>query len=281
MDFLRAAGQFPFLRQVILASIFLSIVSGLLGTFIVTKRATYFTGAVAHAVLGGIGLSRLISYSFNLGWLDPLRGAIVFSILFSLLLGLLTIRGREREDTVVTAMWSVGMACGVIFMFNTPSSSGDLLGYLFGNVLLLSKRDIYLIAAFCGIVLSLILLFYRQFVAICFDEEFARARGVRVGFYYTFLLCMFAAGTVLVSVVAGLLMTVALLSIPSATANLLVKSLPKMMSLSSLLTFVFIIAGLFVSFQIDLPSGPTIVIISVLFYLLSILLTRCLLRPKT
>jgi zinc transport system permease protein len=102
-----------------------------------------------------------------------------------------------------------------------------------------------------------------------------------VGFYYTFLLCMFAAGTVLVSVVAGLLMTVALLSIPSATANLLVKSLPKMMSLSSLLTFVFIIAGLFVSFQIDLPSGPTIVIISVLFYLLSILLTRCLLRPKT
>lgn len=274
MDFLEAVKELDFLQYAIVASIFLSPLCGLLGTFIVAKRATYFTGAIAHAVLGGIGLSRFLGYHFNLRWLDPVKGAILFSVFFSLMLGAFAIKGREREDTLTTAVWSIGMAFGVVFIFKTPSSSGDLLGYLFGNILLLSKRDIYLIAAFDAMLLFLVLLFYGQFMAVCFDEEFARARGIRLGFYYPLLLCLFAIGTVLVSLIAGLLMTVALLSIPAATANLLVQTLPRMMCLSSVFTFLFILCGLFVSFESDLPSGPTIVILGVMFYLCGIFLSR-------
>jgi zinc transport system permease protein len=262
--------ELEFLQNAVFAGILCSIASGIVGTYVVLKRITYIAAAIAHCVLGGLGAARYFSVVYDLPWLRPVYGAIFMALASALLIGLISLRAREREDTVISALWAVGMAAGVLFIFKTPGYNEDLMSYLFGNILMVSREDLYVIGILDLIVVALTITFYQQTVAVCFDEEFARTRGVRVEFYYLLLLCLTALTVVLTVSVVGIIMVIALLSLPVAIASRFFDSVWKIMIAATLLGMVFTLSGLVFSYTPDLPSGALTIIIAGAVYFLTL-----------
>jgi zinc transport system permease protein len=253
-----------FLRNALIAGVLASLGCGVVGSFVVVKRIGFLAGGIAHAVLGGMGIA------YYLGK-HPLAGALVAALLAALLIGWVSLRWREREDTLISALWSMGMAVGMIFISRAPGYNIDLMSYLFGNILMVSLEQLYLMAAVDIIIIFMVVLFYKQFLAISFDEEFARLRGVPVAFFYLLLLCMVALTVVLLIQVVGLILVIALLVLPAAIAGQYMGSLAGMMILAAFLGMLFTSAGLIVSYEPDLPAGSTIVLVTGGTYLLSTL----------
>ncbi len=258
--------DFAFVRYAFIMGACASVAFGMVGSFVVARRVTYIAGAISHAVLAGIGASIFAQRTYQWLWLDPLMGAALTAVVAALLLGLARFGASEREDSVIGAIWSIGMAVGLLFFASTPGYT-DPLSYLFGNILLISERDLWLVLVLDGLVIALTLLFYRQLQAVCFDEEFARLRGVPVCFFYTLLLVLIALAVVLLISVVGMVLVVALLTLPAAAAGRFTRSLWQMMVLASVLCLGFITTGLIVSFQTDLPTGPTIIVVAGFGYL--------------
>jgi zinc transport system permease protein len=177
-------------------------------------------------------------------------------------------RARQREDTVIGALWAVGMAVGVLFIYGTPGYNEDLMSYLFGSILMVTPGDLWMIAGLDLVIVTAAALFYNQFLALCFDEEFARLRGVRVEVFYLLLLCLTALTVVLLVTVVGIVLVIALLTLPAAVAGALTKRLWHMMALSVVLTALFTTAGLWVSYGPDLPAGATTIVLAGAAYLL-------------
>ncbi len=261
--------QIPFFRYAFLSGIAASIAFGIVGTYVVTRRITYIAGAISHCVLGGIGASLYLKAIMKWDWLNPIYGAVIAALLAALIIGLVSLRAKQREDTVIGALWSVGMAVGVIFIAKTPGYV-DPMSYLFGNILLVSKQDLALVLGLDALVLLLALLFYNKFLAVCFDEKFAQLRGINVEFYYLLLLCLTALTVVLLVTVVGIVMVIALLTLPAAVACQFSSRLWKMMLLSIGLSMFFTSSGIALSYESDLPSGPVIIVIAGISYLLSI-----------
>ena len=206
-------------------------------------------------------------------------GALAAAILSALIIGLVSLHARQREDTVIGAIWAIGMAIGIMFIAKTPGYV-DPMSYLFGNILLLSQKDIWLVLLLDGLVLALVILLYNKFLAICFDEEFARLRGISTNLHYLLLLCLTALTIVLLVRVVGIVMVIALLTLPAAIAGNFSRSLWSMMILSVLFCMVFIISGLAVSYSVDLPAGPTIICVAGLFYLAAIVVKKIAVTKK-
>jgi zinc transport system permease protein len=181
------------------------------------------------------------------------------------------LRAKEREDTVISALWAVGMAAGILFIFKTPGYNEDLMSYLFGNILMVSSSDLYLIALLDFVVIGLTMLFYKQFLAVCFDEEFARTRGVRVNFYYLLILCLTALTVVLTVSVVGIIMVIALISLPVAIASRFFNRVWKIMLFSVCLGILFTSGGLAISYTPNLPAGAVTIMFAGLAYILTIL----------
>jgi zinc transport system permease protein len=192
----------------------------------------------------------------------------------ALIVGQVSLRLRGQEDMVIAALWAGGMAAGIVLISQVPGYEVNLKRYLFGNILLVSSFDLWLMAALDGALALLVGLFYRQFLAVCFDEEFARLRGVRVTAFYLLLLCLVALTIVLLIQVVGLILVIALLSLPAAAASLWTRSLAGMMLLSTGLGLVATSGGLAVSYQPDLPPGSVIVLVTVAIYAAAIALRR-------
>ena len=261
--------QIPFFRYAFLSGIAASVAFGIVGTYVVTRRITYIAGAISHCVLGGIGASLYLRAVMKWDWLNPMYGAVFAALLAALIIGFVSLRAKQREDTVIGALWSVGMAVGILFIAKTPGYV-DPMSYLFGNILLVSKQDLSLVLGLDALVLVLALLFYNKFLAVCFDEKFARLRGINVEFYYLLLLCLTALTVVLLVTVVGIVMVIALLTLPAAVAGQFSSRLWKMMILSIILSMFFTSAGIALSYGSDLPSGPVIIVIAGVSYLLSI-----------
>ncbi len=272
-SFIKDLLELPFLQNAVLAGILCSIASGIVGTYVVLKRITYIAAAISHCILGGLGAARYFSVVYQLEWLRPIHGAIITAIFSALLIGYISLRAREREDTVISALWAVGMAVGVLFIFKTPGYNEDLMSYLFGNILMVSREDLYLIAVLDVLVLFLTIAFYNQTVAVCFDEEFARTRGVKVEFYYLLLLCMTALTVVLTVSVVGIIMVIALLSLPVAISSRFFDRVWKIMLSSVSLGIIFTLSGLVFSYGPDLPSGAVTIIIAGSAYFISLLVS--------
>jgi len=187
------------------------------------------------------------------------------------IIGLVSMRAKQREDTVIGSLWAVGMATGILFIYKTPGYNEDLMSYLFGSILMVSPQDLWMIAGLDILVVIAGVLFYNQFLALCFDEEYARLRGVHVEFYYLVLLCLTALTVVLLVTVVGIVMVIALITLPAAVAGELTKRLWHMMALSTVLTVLFTTAGLAFSYGPDLPAGATTIIIAGTTYLLVVL----------
>lgn len=256
-----------FLRTAMLMGILASAAFGMTGSLVVVKRISYVAGAISHAVLGGIGAALYAQRAHGIEWMHPLVGALIAALLAALIISWIRSGGFAREDSVIGAVWAVGMAMGLVFIAKTPGFV-DPMSYLFGNILILSRTDLILVATMDGILLLALFLGYNRLQALCFDEEQANLRGLNITVFYTLLLCIIACTVVLLVSVVGVVLVVALLTIPAAMASHYARSLAGMMLVSSLMTMVFVTAGIGVSFMSDWPVGPTIILVAGLAYLL-------------
>ncbi len=252
--------QYDFMRYALIAGVLASVACGIIGTYVVTKRIVFISGGISHAAFGGIGLGYFLGIS-------PILGAVGFSLVFAVLLGAVSRRMKQREDTVIGVMWAVGMALGILFVYMTPGYAPDLMSYLFGNILSVGADDIFLMALLDLAIVVCVALLYNEFFAVSFDEEFASVRGVDVGKVNVVLLCLIALTVVILIKVVGIILVIAMLSIPAAISGRFSRSLKGMMVLGCFLSAVFMVLGLFVSYVFDLPSGAVIILVSAFGFL--------------
>ncbi|MCE5272393.1 metal ABC transporter permease [bacterium] len=260
--FLADLPRYDFLLFALAAGALASVACGVTGAYVVTRRISYIAGGIAHTVLGGIGAARYLAAVHGWTWLRPMHAAVVTALASAIIIGLAGLRAREREDTVIGALWAVGMAAGVLFISRTPGYNADLMSYLFGNVLLVNAADLWLLAGLDAVVLILVLLYYRQFLAVCFDPEFARLRGVPVEAFYLLLLCLVALTVVLLIPVVGVVLVLALVTLPAAIAGRFTRSLWGMMLAGAGLSLLFTTAGLALSYGPGLPPGATTIVLA-------------------
>lgn len=255
-----------FFRYAFIIGMLASVAFGIIGTYVVARRITYIAGAISHCVLGGIGAGLYLQKKIGILWFEPMFGAMLAALLAAIIIGMVSLYASQREDTVIGALWAVGMAIGLLFLAKTPGYV-EPMSYLFGNILLISKTDLWIVLGLDGLVVGLAGLFYNKFLAICFDEEFARLRGIRTEFYYMLLLCLTALTVVLLVRIVGIVMVIAMLTLPAAVAGNLSKGLWQMMGLAIVFCMFFVATGLGYSYTHNLPSGPTIILIAGMTYL--------------
>ncbi len=267
-EFVSALAEHAFLRDALLAGLLASIACGVVGSYVSARRITYMAGGIAHSVLGGMGVARYLQVTAGWTWLHPLYGATIAALLAAAIIWQVSLRWRESEDMAIGAIWAIGMAVGVLFIYRTPGYTENLMSYLFGNILMVTPTSLWLMAGLDAVVIVLGLRFYRPLLAISFDEEFARLRGVNVELFSLLLLCITALTVVLLVTVVGLVMVIALLTLPVAAAGRFGRSLWQVMALSSVLAALLTAGGLAVSYAGDLPSGATIIVLAGVAYLL-------------
>ena len=262
-----------FLRNAVIVGILASISFGVIGTYVVTKKISYLAGAISHSAFGGIGGAIYMNKVMGFSFIDPIHGAIVSALGSAILIGLVSLHAREREDTVIGAIWAVGMAAGLLFIDLTPGYF-EISSFLFGDILLISSGDISMVICLDIVIVMISVLFFNKLLAVCFDDEYATLRGVNSAGYYILLLCLTALTVVLLVRIVGIVMVIALLTLPPAVAGRFTTSMGKMMALSIFFCMLFNVTGLGVSFSKGLSSGPTIIVIAALTYLFVILLNR-------
>jgi zinc transport system permease protein len=258
--------SFPFIRNALVAGILSSILFGVLGTIVTVRRIASLAGAVSHAVLGGIGMALYLSASGLVPGFPPLGGAMIFAVISAGIIGVVSLKAKQREDTVINAIWAIGMSVGVLFMAKTPGYT-DPSAYLFGNILLISNRDLLLMGILDLAVILLTWRFFPQIEASAFDDEFARVRGVPSAGVFLVLLAITAAAIVLLQTFVGIVMVIAMLTLPSGTSGTFAKSLPMMMIWSCVFSGLFSAAGLFTGWIFDTPVGAMTVIIAGVVFL--------------
>ncbi len=273
-DFIDAVRTVPLIRYALLAGLVSSLMFGVVGSLVVVRQIGYVASAIAHSILGGIGASVYYSRVYDLPWLTPMIGAIAAALLSVAVIGWVTLKFKEREDTIIGAIWAAGMAAGLLFLHYAPGKAVNLESFIFGNILLTSRSDVIATFVLGIIVMGLVALFYHKLVAVSFDEEFAALRGVSSRAYYFLLLTLTALSVVLMVRVAGLILSQALLILPAATASRFSRSLWAIMVVAVGITALANTAGLALSYQYDIPTGPFIVFLAVFFYALSFLLKR-------
>jgi zinc transport system permease protein len=267
LQFLNDVQQYSFLQNALLTGILASVACGIIGTYVVVRRISYIADGIAHTVLGGMGAALYLHRVYHWNAVAPIHGAAVSAVIAAIIIGLVSLWAKEREDTVISALWAVGMAVGIIFICRTPGYNEDLMGYLFGNILMVSSNDLWMLAGLDAIIVIMGLLFYNQFLAVCFDDEFARLRGLKVELFYLLLLCLAALTVVVLSTVVGIVMVIAMLTLPVGIAAQFTKTLWGMMIVSALLCAAFTTSGLILSYGPDYPAGATTIILAGAAYL--------------
>jgi len=250
------------MRNALLAGILVSISCGIIGSLVVVNRIAFISGGIAHAAYGGIGLAFFFGFS-------PILGAGLFAVLVSMVMGVVSFKNRHRADTVIGVLWAVGMALGVILIDLTPGYNVDLMSYLFGSILAVPKSDIWFMVPMDGVIILALMVFYKEFLAVSYDEEFAFIAGIPVRLFYFVLLGMTALCVVMVIRVVGLILVIALLTIPPYIAEKYTRNLGEMMVLSTLLAVFFSVAGLWLSYKYNFTSGATIVMVAGLAFFVS------------
>jgi len=272
--FIQALFHNSFLQMALLASFFASISSGIIGSYVVVRRIASIAGCISHTVLGGMGVSLWLQRVWHIEWMHPMLGAFVAAIMSAILLGWIQLKFREREDALIATIWSTGMAIGVIFLSLTPGSTSELMNFLFGNILWISKYDLLSLAALDCLILILVCIYYQPFLALCFDEEQAKLQKIPVRSLYFLLLCLIALSIVLLIQIIGTVLVLALLTIPATIASQLSQRLQPMMLLACLLSGFFSFIGLELAYDFNWPPGSTIALTAAIAYLFVLLAKR-------
>ncbi len=250
---------FEFFRNALLAGVLASIACGIIGTYVVVRRMVSVSGGISHAAFGGVGLG------YYLG-IDPLLGATVFTVATALGMGVLEIRARQQMDTIIGAVWAAGMALGILFVYLTPGFAPDLFSYLFGNILLVPQGDVLLMAVLVAIIVAIVGLFYLEFQAVTFDPDYARVMNLPVERLSLLLLVLVALTVVMLIRVVGIILVIALLTIPAAISRLYTGRVWSMMLLAIGLGALFTLIGIGLSYVLNVPSGATIILVSTAAY---------------
>ncbi len=259
--------QTDFIRNALVAGVLVSIVCGIIGTLVVVNRIVFLAGGIAHAAYGGIGLA------FFLGW-PYVAGTTAVSLLSAGIMAAVTIKAKHRADAIVGVLWAVGMALGVILLDLSPGYNADLMSYLFGSILTVPASDLWQMGLLGIAVISVVAWYYNDFLAMSYDDEFARLRNVPVTFLYCLLLGMIALAVVMIIRVVGLILVIALLTIPPFIAEKFTGSLRAMMMVSSVLSCLFTVVGFGVSYALNLTSGATIILVAAAGFFLAVLWDR-------
>jgi zinc transport system permease protein len=263
--------QFEFMRNALLAGVLASIMCGVIGTFVVVNRIVFISGGIAHAAYGGIGLAFFFGFSYLLGILG-------FSLLISVVMAAVSLKTKQRADTIIGVLWAVGMAMGVILLDLKPGYNVDLMSYLFGSILTVPASDLWLMLVLNGLVVLTVTYFYHDLVSLSYDEDFAQVRGVPVRILYFLLMAMIALSVVMIIQVVGLIMVIALLTIPPYIAEKYSGSLLEMIIYSILLNIFFTTVGLWLSYSFNLTSGASIIMVAATCFFISIVFEH--LKPK-
>ncbi len=264
--------HYPFMQNAFVAGILAAIACGIIGTYVVVKRMVFISGGISHASFGGIGIGYYLAQYIS--WMTPVYGALIFTLFSAIGMGAFIRRTRLSEDTTIGIMWAVGMAIGIIFIGLTPGYTPDLTGYLFGSILTVSTPNLVMMGVLDAIIIIVVLLLYKEFLAISFDQEFGTALGLPTQRLYLILLCLIALTVVLLIRVVGIILIIALLTIPAATARQHTHNLKKMMLLSIAFGIAAVLGGLWLSYEMDLASGATIILLSTAIFAASTVITR-------
>ena len=267
MIFLQDFIEFDYLKRSLLAILLASIASGIIGGYVVARRQSYLIGAVSHSLLGGIGLARYLQIAHGLTWFSTILGALFAAVLSAIAISTLTLKNRMRQDTVLSAIWTLGVAIGVSFIAITPGYSEDLTSYLFGSILLVSKADIAVMAVMTIAIVVTVLLFRNRFLTLCFNEETLALRGVSAAWTSFVLHLLIALTVVLLAQVVGIVLVLVLLVIPAATAAQFAKRISQVMLWGAIFCLLTCTGGLVASYEADWPVGATIVELAVAAYL--------------
>jgi zinc transport system permease protein len=259
--------EFEFMRHALIAGLLASVICGIMGTLVVVNRIVFLSGGIAHAAYGGIGLA------FFFGW-PYLPGTIGFALAAAMLMAAVSIKAKHRADTIIGVIWALGMAFGIILIDLTPGYNVDLMSYLFGSILTVPASDLLIMLVLGILIAILVAVYYQDLLAMSYDEEFARIRGVPVNSLYFALIGILAIIIVLMIQVVGLILVIALLTIPPFIVEKHVKSLVQMMVGSSLLGAIFTVFGLWLSFRYNLTSGAAIIMVAGIAFMLSLLIER-------
>ncbi len=259
--------SYAFMQHALIAALLVSVVSGVIGSLVVVNRMVFLTGGIAHAAYGGIGLS--IYFGFPMFFSTSLVAATA-----ALIMAHYTLYAREKSDLLIGVIWAVGMASGIILVDLTPGYSGDLMSYLFGSILAVERSDLYVMGTLLIIALSVILLRYREILAVSYDSEYASLFGINVRLYYTLILLLCALSIVIVMKIVGLIMVIAMLTIPVYMAEKLASSLLQMMFYAVGFALIFTLSGLMLAYHYDLSSGPAIIMSAAFFLMIFLLIHK-------
>ncbi len=257
----------PFIQHAILAGLLASIACGIIGSLVVVNRTVFLAGGIAHAAYGGVGLA----FFFALPALPCIMG---FSLFTALIMAFITMRRRERMDTFIGVVWAVGMALGIILIDLSPGYNVDLMSFLFGSILTVPGSDIGIMVAVDIVTVAAVCFFYKELLAMSYDMEFSRVRGVPVNMLHFLFLALVALGVVMTIRVVGLILVMALFTIAPYLTERFSRSLAGMMAASCMANIFFVFTGLWLSYRYNLTSGATIILVAAVFLMIFILLER-------
>jgi len=247
--------SYTFIQNALIAGILVSIITGIIGSLIVVNKMVFLSGGIAHSAYGGIGLSIYFG-------LPMLLSTSIFSVFITILIAILTYQKRENLDTIIGLTWAIGMSFGILLVDLTPGYNSDLMSYLFGSILAVNSDDILFMSVLLGFIILTLLFFYRDILAVSYDSEYANLRGIKTKIFYTLILILSALSIVIAIKIVGLILVIALLTIPIYIAQRFCSTLFSMMIVSGIFSMIFTIFGLVVSYNYDLSSGPSIILVS-------------------
>ncbi len=274
MNFLTDLFNNPFLQNALLAGILISLAAGIMGSYAVVKKITSLSGAISHSILGGIGIFAFLTYKNPVWYFSPTIGAFLAAVISAFLIGFVHLKYAQKEGAAVSAIWSTGMAIGVIFISFIPSSNVEFSEFLFGNILFISKFNLLMLLVLNLIILAAVTCFYRPFLAICFDEESAKLQKIPVKTYYLLLLSLISLSIVLLVQIIGVILVIALLTLPPTIATLFSRRLYMIMIISTILCVLLNTGGICLSYTLNFPPGATIALLAVVAYALALLIKK-------
>jgi zinc transport system permease protein len=259
--------EFEFFRNAVIAGMISSVVCGIIGSYVVVKRLVSMSGGLAHAAFGGIGLGYFLG-------IDPVAGAVGFTTGIALLIGVIREKLSQQVETLIGAVWAAGMALGILLIALAPGYAPDLFGFLFGNILLIPTGDLIVMSLLALVICAVVGLWFNQLMAVTFDEEYARVMNLPVTALILLLFLLIALTVVVLIRVVGIILVIALLTLPAAVAREFTQSIRAMMVVSIIFAAACSLGGLFLSYALDVPSGATIILLAAAGYGLALIRVR-------
>jgi zinc transport system permease protein len=264
---IEALFEYTFLRNAVISSLIASIVCGIIGTIIVEKKLVSMSGGIAHTSFGGIGLGYLLGF-------EPIIGGLIFAVIAALGISKIRRETKTKSDTLIGMFWAVGMALGILFISMSSGYQPDMTSYLFGDILTVSTSYIKIMSLLGLIIVLIISAGFNYWKAYLFDEEYLKVMGVNVVRLEYLLFILVSLSIVILIKVAGIILAIALLTIPPAISKLFTKDLKKIMGLSIISGILLSFSGLYISYIFNIPSGSTIILVAVTVFLLTSLFVR-------